>query len=544
MRPLLLSALLLGACAKQAAPQPVQPDRTLTVLGLNDVYRLDGLPELNLGGLDRLRALRRQLEDETKGPVLVLHAGDALFPSLISNEFKGAQMIDVLNRIDGDAEAFDPHFVLTPGNHEFDKGRCKYAPLLADRIAESQFAWVSSNIEWGPKPGSDCEPAVQPRVPQQLLVDVGGVMVGLLGISTNAKHPDYITSFGDGLAVTRAQTASLRAAGAELVIALTHQSVSNDLALMQAMSGEHGPDLYMGGHDHSRQLESVGDTLLVKADADLITASVVTLALAQDGSVRSTAKHVEMGAEVPRDPDLSQVIAGWSERHAGVYCTRMQLEPNCLDDVIGRTTTDLVAEEVAIRTVETSMGDWAADLALQAHRGDGAHIAVINSGSLRLNRNLPAGTSIRRIHLEEILPYPSDLVVLDVSGATVRAMLHRSIEDWTGNGHWLQVAGLRFVHDPDAGEVRGVELPDGTGGWRALDDTETLRVVVGNYMANPAIGDQDGYTMIGPDDVVALDKSHALKELMRQALEAAGDSGISPATDGRICNTRLSDCTP
>ena len=39
---------------------------------------------------------------------MLLHAGDFLFPSLLSRKFRGEQMIDLLNQLDGDPDADDP----------------------------------------------------------------------------------------------------------------------------------------------------------------------------------------------------------------------------------------------------------------------------------------------------------------------------------------------------------------------------------------------------------------------------------------------------
>ena len=63
---------LVQACA--AAP------KTFQVLAVNDIYRIEGVDERTAGGMARLRSLRKQL-DRPNDPVLVLHAGDFLFPS-------------------------------------------------------------------------------------------------------------------------------------------------------------------------------------------------------------------------------------------------------------------------------------------------------------------------------------------------------------------------------------------------------------------------------------------------------------------------------
>jgi hypothetical protein len=77
-------AVLLGS--REAA----QSERRITFLTVNDIHRLDGVSE-EVGSRDC-----EHCENGLKGmlPTQFIHAGDFLAPSLISNVFKGEQMID------------------------------------------------------------------------------------------------------------------------------------------------------------------------------------------------------------------------------------------------------------------------------------------------------------------------------------------------------------------------------------------------------------------------------------------------------------------
>src|SRR6185436_20964892 len=87
-------------------PGPTKTDKHLTILQINDVYRIEGIEGGRKGGLSRVRALRKQLEARGS-PVLVLHAGDLLFPSVMSKFLDARPMIEVLNLLDGDPAARD-----------------------------------------------------------------------------------------------------------------------------------------------------------------------------------------------------------------------------------------------------------------------------------------------------------------------------------------------------------------------------------------------------------------------------------------------------
>ncbi len=89
--------------------------------------------------------MRARLEAE-RGPVLLLHAGDFLYPSILSRTYKGGQMIDVLDQLDGSPSGFDERMFITFGNHEFDDAKEKAAADIRERIDTSQFLWLASNI--------------------------------------------------------------------------------------------------------------------------------------------------------------------------------------------------------------------------------------------------------------------------------------------------------------------------------------------------------------------------------------------------------------
>ncbi|MCB9780649.1 MAG: bifunctional metallophosphatase/5'-nucleotidase [Alphaproteobacteria bacterium] len=519
----MLMPLLLWSCAKPAPPAPpvdVAP-RSFTVLSLNDVYRIEGLPESNAGGLARVRTLRARLEAE--GPVLVLHGGDMLHPSLLSRRYDGMQMIDVLSRLDGDAGRFDEHLFVVPGNHEFDKGDLDDAPRLQAAIAGSGFTWLSSNIRWAE--GADGQPLIAADPLQaDAIVDIGGVSVGLFGLTGDFVQPAYVAGYADPLTTARLRTGALRARGAEVVIALTHLDAQDDVALLRELDAL-GPDLIVGGHDHhAMTVHSGAHGWAVKGAADATQVVRTTVNVRADGSVQVLPTVVDLDAAVAPDPALQARVFDWLSRHQREFCADLGEAGPCLDAPLGETTTALEAEETAIRSRETSFGSFAADLALAWGRAHGgADVALLNSGSLRLNQDLPADSALTRRHVEELLPYPMGLVVVELSGAELAAVLRHGLEGWPGQGRFLQVAGVAFRHDLASGEVRSVTL---LGEGRVVAEDEALRVVIPGYLH----GGGDGFAMLAERPPLA--EGGDLRTLLVAAL-AAGP--IAPAATGRIC---------
>ena len=529
MKRLLLTCLLLPwltACSvlpwsSEDADEGVTPEKPLTILVINDVYRLDNLPYV--------RHLRASLE-QSEGEVLMLHAGDFLFPSLLSQRYDGEQMVDVLNYLDGDGAAFDEHMFITFGNHEFEKGKLKHAPLLQSRITESQFAWLGTNVEF-----KSIEPGRQMVQADNLLpsklITLNGVKVGVLSATTDVKGADYIRRFIPPMQAVRTTSRALRQQGAQVVIALTHLTLKEDRALLEQL-GDDAPDLIAGGHEHDRQSVQVNGRRIVKADADAMSAAVVRLDAANPK--QSSVTFVDLPGKYTPDAGVVARINQWDARFAEGFCGEKGESNACLTQVLGKTAVDLIAEELTIRRFETNLGNWLADTARTSFADQGAQIAFLNAGGMRLNQNIPAGELNRR-HLDTLFAYPTRLAMIRLSGAQLQAVVNHAITDWTGNGRWLQVSGFAFKHNPATGTAEQLSLITPQG-LRPIQADETLLAVTNDYLLD-ASGDQDGYRMLGENLIVAPDQPRLeLKDKVLEALQQAGSAGIAPRVEGRICN--------
>jgi 2',3'-cyclic-nucleotide 2'-phosphodiesterase (5'-nucleotidase family) len=164
-------------------------EREVVVLAVNDVYRIEGVEGGQRGGMGLVRALRRQLEQQNPD-LLFLHAGDFLFPSLLSEWTQGAHMVEAMNRLDGAPGVFDPRMFVVFGNHEFERSKRKHADLLQARIDQSEFQWLGTNIRFAQEEG---RPLVDSNNLQVVkIVESGGVRVGIFGLTTDKKPADTI----------------------------------------------------------------------------------------------------------------------------------------------------------------------------------------------------------------------------------------------------------------------------------------------------------------------------------------------------------------
>lgn len=549
--------LLFTGCASAPPPPPTlhaagPGGRSVVILAVNDVYRIEGLDGGTAGGLARLRTVRAQLEREHPGRVLLLHGGDVIAPSFPSRMYGGAQMIDVLNLMDGDPTpgGRDERMFVVFGNHEFDAEACNRETVLGKRVAESDFYWLHANIVFAPCPGEPPRVAGTNLV-KSTIVDVGGLKVGLFGLTIDSAKKGLDFQFLDPMETARAAVADLRARGANLVVAVTHLNWTDDLRLYAALR-EAGLDLIIGGHDHVNMKlpKDAAEPRIFKADADAETAWVVTLTRHPDGRVQAAGRLVELGAGVAKDPAVDARVASWLARHDAAFCAAAARDPRwigarpdpvkCLDEVLGVTETPLVASEERIRSSETSMGNWVTDEMMTAFKDCAVDGAFTNAGGLRLNTDLPAGASIARRHLEELMQFPAALRVYTLTHAQLRQALENSVSQ-PGAGRWLQVSDqIAFIYrkaEGDAGPGHVLKVAMRPPGKPAVAVTEesagSFRIVANEFLQKDHT---DGFdTIIPPPEPAAACAASGkdLKVILFEALQR--EPRIKPVEQGRIC---------
>ena len=492
-----LVLLLLSACATSAPPLA-----HFRILQMNDVYKIEGLEGGQSGGLARVRTLRKHLESDGT-PVLLLHAGDALYPSVMSKYLEAKPIVDVMNQLDGDPAAFDPRFVITFGNHEFDKSD---ATILLARLKDSQFTWVSSNSRW-------CNPKCDqpfPNVPDVLMIDVGGTKVGIVGL-LYPMQKSYAQS-SDVLPATLDAVDAARDGGARVIIAITHEDMPDDVQLVKSVPRI---DLVIGGHDHLFMQNRVGTTWIAKADADAKSVIVYDVVVPRHGPVQTTPLRIVLDSTIAKDPAIDASVQKWmntlGEKLGG-------------NETLGQTKYLLEGVEPAVRGRETALGNLLADVARAQMQTD---VAVINGGSIRINDNIPPGP-ITSYDMEGIFYYTNTLVAFTATGQQLLDMLRNSVSRVdAGDGRFLQVSGLRFkYHDT-------VNAADVQVNGKPLDLNASYSVATIDYMY--LHGTEDGYQLFSdanrPPKVNA-DREADLRKTVEAAIRKQGT--VESTIEGRI----------
>lgn len=417
-------------------------------------------PVAGRGGLARVATLVRTLERESPNTVFAL-AGDTLSPSLLSTLRRGAQMIEGWNALGLDVAAF--------GNHEFDFGPA----VLAQRIAESRFPWLATNVV-------DATGRPLGGARRWLQRDFDGVRVGLIGLTT----PDAARTSSGGAAVRfedplEAARGALAALGAvDLRVAVTHLPLAQDRALAAALP----IDAILGGHDHDPMLVEDGRAVIVKAGADAVNLGQVQYELRCGAVIDRRQRLIPVDEQVAEAPDVAALV----RRQAALLARE-------LDTVVGRTPVPLDGRESLVRREQTPLGRLFAELMRERV---GGQVGLLNSGAIRGNRVLPPGPITKR-DIRELLPFRNTVTLLEVTGDALRAALERSVDELPRpTGHFLQTAGVEFSVDPDRPAGRRVGAISVAG--RPLDPGGRYRVATLDYLARG----QDGYPMLAASRVL------------------------------------------
>ena len=445
---ILIAFLLFSCAARPPATREVrQPGRigdgivAINILQMNDIYELTPVSGGKEGGLARVATIRKELLAENPNTLTML-AGDLFSPSALGTakvdgeRLAGKQIVAVMNTLGLD--------YITFGNHEFDISEKSFY----DRLGESRFTWISGNV-------LDKRHQRFPGVLESKVVEIRGakgetVRLGILGFTIDSNKAEYVT-YKDVLEVARAQVAAMRGR-VDILVALTHLSVEQDIALAQAAPGI---DLILGGHEHENmQLWRGPDFVpIFKADANARTVYIHRLAYdiaTRKLSVRSFLKRVT--GEVPEDPETLAAVRHWQERgYAAFRADGFQPE-----QVVAMVPDPLDGLEASVRNRSTTLTRLIAEALLAAVPG--AALSVFNSGSVRIDDILPPGP-LTQYDVIRILPFGGRICGADIEGGLLRKVLEQGLAN-RGKGGFLQASGVTL--DKAGWLVNGRPIADGS----------------------------------------------------------------------------------
>ena len=533
----------LAGCASLPA-SPGDDTVTVRVVGLNDFHgNLLPLPRpvavtVSEGDIREVQAAGAAYlataiaATRAQSPFsMVVAAGDLIGASpLASSLFLDEPTIGVMNRVGLDFNAV--------GNHEFDRGwrellriqrgGCEQTGIRVPCAVENpyggaDFAFLAANVLT--EGGETLLPATGIKrfdTPQ------GEVAVGVIGL-TLKDTPILVTpsgvdglTFADEAATINALVPQLEAAGADAILVAIHQGLSTTAGYNdEGCGGISGPlldiiqqvdprvDVVLSGHTHNAyvcdygQIDPSRPFLVTSAAYGGSMLTDIALEFRGDRLVAKTAENIIVGhdgdaeaGDFPRfAPDAE--VAAYVERY-------VDAAREAAERPVGRLSGDAVKG--------AGLGRLIADAQLEATRGAGAQIALMNSGGIRAPLAPEDDGTITFGDIYAVQPFGNVLMTKSLTGTQLLEILEQQFA-----GPEIELlspsAGFSFTYDP--GRAAGQRILSATLNDQPIDPAANYRVTMNSFLASGG----DGFAtfaegieaVTGPLDLDAMEAWFALQ---------------------------------
>lgn len=178
-------------------------------------------------------------------------------------------------------------------------------------------------------------------MPAYRIKEVGGVRVGLVGLTTREVHEGDFREAAEGLKALDPVAAAAQAVKAlrpkvDLIVALSHLGESGSALVAQKVPGI---DVLINGHRRSGgdSEAQIGQTLMVQFAYQGRQLGRVDVVLGEDGKVKARrASLIDLGREVADDPEIAPEVEAFERRAAAGARVRLDLYgmgecPYCAD---------------------------------------------------------------------------------------------------------------------------------------------------------------------------------------------------------------------
>lgn len=430
-----------------------------------------------VGGLARVYTVVREIRSRSTASLLV-NTGDALQGSAEALFTRGEAVVAVMNHFGIDASV--------PGNWDYLYGPRQFRRIFAESASVPPLAnWhaLAANLH-STNRGAGDEPC--PVLPPFLIREVGGVRVGIIGLTTKrgirvglAATRDFLFDDGES-ALARLVPLLRNARGVDLVVVASELELANNVRLAERIPGI---DVVLSADMHERTTQPIvasTGTLLVEEGQDgsavgelVLTvrrrrlagwrffSHSVTDRIAEDRAIRAVVDSV-------RAPLLDR-------RTLGPLRDPISGEPplGALDDVVGFTEMPLHREGFLGDSEPAVLEGSTHDLLADAIRREApADVAVLRG--FRFGTEIRPGP-IRVADLYYLMPIGARIgTAHGVTGAQLAAEIERALDGvfapdprrWTG-GWMYAYSGLTF--DVDAYAQAGHRARNVRVGGEPLD---------------------------------------------------------------------------
>jgi 5'-nucleotidase len=491
---------------------------------------------------------------------ITVSAGDMTSASpLVSSMFLDEPTINAMNLIGVDFNAI--------GNHEFDRGQkellrlqsggCEQntarQPCAIEPFKGASFHYLAANV--ARDSGGTLFPSYGIR---SFGTGARQVRVAFIGMTLKGTSTLVMASgieglkFEDEADTVNALVPKLKAEGADAIVVLIHQGGYSKLPFdansCEGMTGDIFPilqrldprvDLVVSGHTHNAYIcdygskdptrpvlltsAGYGGTLLtdIRLDIDPVAGRVVAKrannVLVQGEAFTSSKGPVGNSDRYPRftpEPRVAALVARYAAA-AKSYAERpigklTEPAPRADDDMHEQVLGNMIADAQLAATAAPAKG--------------GAEIALMNAGSVRTALTPRADGTITFGDIYAAQPFGNILVIKNLTGRQLRAVLEQQFDDSKAGGHNLLLVSRGFGFGYDLGRPVGQRVIEPKLNGAPIADDRVYRVVVSNFLGNGG----DGFTtLIGGNEVLTdITDLDALEAWFRSAAAIT-----PPATD-------------
>ena len=435
-------------------------------------------PKRKIGGFVALAAI---VEQETE-PYLLLDSGDFFQGAPEGTLSKGQSVVTLMNALGYAASAI--------GNHEYDFGEANLIALAK----KANFPLLASNIQ-RLKDGALVDYA-QPWA----LFEKNGVKVGVIGLATHetstATLPAHVSHlrFVHEVEAAKPHVRALRAAGADVVIALTHCGIGPSVARRKITASsyiappeddkyqgdimiarEAGVDLVLGGHAHA-----AFDELWAPKNGSLIAQSgehlehvnrIVIEVPKTGGKAKISGRLIELWADqIKTEPKITQLVKDITAE----VSEKMDEKIGESLDPLNRVITRKVNEKT--RILDGPLPNLFCDEMKEVAQAD---FALHNTFGFR--NDIGAG-DITVGHIYQVMPFENTLAIMKLSGAQVLSLLKHNFK---GGVSRLQVSSelnLSIDLNPE-GQFEPDSLKVVFNG-EAIKVDQTYTIAMNSYMSS------------------------------------------------------------
>ncbi len=471
---------------------------SLRIMMFNDVN--EPSPVNGWGGLAEMSTLLTMKRQWTAHHLTTVN-GDFIGGSFSGNIFQGKEMVDIFNALPVDMVVF--------GNHEFDRG----PEVTAKRIADSTFSWLGTNV------------VDDKRVPfggskATVIYDFDGIKFGFFGLclpeTKQLSNPGQEVVFLPVIETAKGAVKSLKGQGADVIIALTHQTLAEDIRLVSQVPGIR---LVLGGHDHflvNREAEGV---LILKAGSNARYLTIADLSVSKEPSASGESKiHFLAKIEsfpnvgISPDPKILKIIDAY---HA-------QLQEK-FKEKIATLAVPLDSRAAIIRSKESAIGNFFTDAMRAFFRADAA---LLNAGTIRGDRTYAAGAAWTLGDLSKELPFPDKVYLIELSGKGLQAALEEGLSQ-QGAGGFPQISGITLAWSHN--QPKGQKILTIKVAGNPIEPSKMYKVVVTSFLWNGG----DNYAALAKGKKLSSEDEEAgLIEVVLKKIQ--GDQGmINAAIESR-----------